>query len=86
MSEDTLEKEHIFSEEKADDLGETKPADKDEEGKPELTIKFFCVEKWKKKQTLSIFDFSSLQGTVSSVLLIAVIALLVKCIKLKKRK
>ena len=75
-----------FSEEKADDLGETKPADKNEDGKPELTINFLCIDKWKKKQTLSVFDFSSLQGTVSSVLLIAVIALLVKYIKLKKRQ
>lgn len=86
MSEDTLEKENIFSEEKVDDSGEKTLDEKNEDEKPELNINLFCFDKWKKKQTLSIFDFSSLQGTVSSVLLIAVIALLVKCIKLKKRK
>lgn len=86
MSEDVLKKDNNSSEEKADDLGETTLDDKDEDEKSELTINFLCIDKWKKKQTLSIFDFSSLQGTVSSVLLITVIALLVKCIKLKKRK
>lgn len=85
MSEDILGKDNIFSEEKVDDLGEMPLDDKDEDEKSELNINIIKFDKWKKKQTLSIFDFSSLQGTVSSVLFIAVIALLVKCIKLKKR-
>ncbi len=83
MPEDIFEKEDAVE----TTTEETKPEKENVEGeKSGLAINIFCFNKWKKYQELSIFDFSSLQGTVTSALIVAVIALAVRCAKLSKRK
>lgn len=74
----------LKNEELAEDEEENKSQTKKKEDS-QWIISFLKFDKWKKQQEISILDFSTVQGTLSSITLIAVIVLLVKYIKLKKR-
>lgn len=82
MSEEIFEKEELLENEEVAEA----EVEVDEEEKGGFGLNILCFDKWSKKQTLSIFDFSSLQGVLNSVLLIGAIVLLVKNHKLRKRK